>query len=369
MTNSPLVVLAAPVLERGYGVATVALAQERLLREAGFRVQMISMRAGDGASPDLLRAPPMPFGFSEICRSMGAGLAIVHGPPFLTTVATVGLDIVHWEHGLVFPEFLREPYATRARRELSTRVSQCRKAGLVVCPSRTLADRLELPLARVIPNGADHLPLPVVSRNPAERILLAVLRTGPVEDQYKGLPDLLELPSRLGPRHPWTLRVVLTGPGDADRALREAGWTVFRSTSREELGRHFAESSAYLAPSRCESFDLPLVEAQRAGAAGLAYHGSAHPETCPHLYGSVEEAAQILGRWDRGGLEAAREASLHHAAPFTWENHGRALVSLVRERLTIPVTLTPVLRARTVFWRLWWAAGSAAYDLGRKCLR
>lgn len=369
MTPSPLVVLAAPVLEPGYGVATVARAQERILREAGFRVRMVAMRVPVGGNPDLLRAPPVPWGFSDICRSFGAGLAIVHGPPFLGSVGGPGLDIVHWEHGLVFPEFLREPYASKARRELSSRVRQCRKAGLVVCPSRTLAERLELPLARVIPNGADHLTLPSTSRDPAARILLAVLRTGPVEDQYKGLPDLLELPARLGPRHPWTLRVVITGPGDADRALRESGWTVFRGISREELGRHFSESSAYFAPSRCESFDLPLVEAQRAGAAGLAYRGGAHPETCPHLYDTVEEAAQILGRWDRGDLEAARELSLRHSEPFTWESHGRALLALVRERMATPLSPTPALKARAVLWRLWWAAGAAAYDLGRKYLR
>ena len=362
-------VLAVPVLEPGYGVATVAREQERLLREAGFRVRMVALRAPAGGNPDLLRAPPLPWGFSDICRSIGAGLAIVHGPPFLGSVGGPGLGIVHWEHGLVFPEFLREPYAARARRELSSRIRQCATASLVACPSRTLAERLALPLARVIPNGADHIPLPAAPRDPTARILLAVLRTGPVEDQYKGLPDLLELPARLGARHPWTPHVVLTGPGDADRALREAGWTVFRATTREELGRHFSESSAYFAPSRCESFDLPLVEAQRAGAAGLAYRGGAHPETCPHLYDSAEEAAQILGRWDRGELEAARERSLRHAAPFTWDNHGRALLELVRERLATPLSPTPALRARAFLWRLWWTAGAAAYDLGRKGLR
>lgn len=369
MTPSPLVVLAAPVLEPGYGVATVALAQERILREAGFRVRMVALRTPAGASPDLLRAPPVLWGFSDICRSLGAGLAIVHGPPFLGAVAVAGLDIVHWEHGLVFPEFLHEPYAAKARRELFSRIRQCRNAGVVVCPSRTLAERLELPLARVIPNGADHLPLPAIPRDPTSRSLFAVLRTGSVEDQYKGLPDLLALPAKLGQRHPWMLRVVVTGPGDADRALREAGWTVFRGTSREELGRLFAESSAYLAPSRCESFDLPLVEAQRAGAAGLAYRGGAHPETSPHLYRNVEEAAEILGRWDNGGLEEARESSLRHAAPFTWENHGSALLALVRERIAAPIAPTSALRARAFFWRLWWAAGATAYDAGRKCLR
>jgi glycosyltransferase involved in cell wall biosynthesis len=363
------VVLAVPVLETGYGVATVASAQERILREAGYQVRMVALRAPKVPTSRILRASPIPWGFSDICRSLGAGLVVVHGPPFLGFSPEPGFHPVHWEHGMVFPEVLSGPYATRAAGALAQRERQCREAELVVCPSRTLAQRLNLPLARVIPNGADQLPLVAVGQDPSPRILLAVLRTGTVEDQYKGLGDLIELPSRLGSGQPWKLRVVLTGSGGAEHRLRNAGWEVFRDVTGPELARQYAEASVYLAPSRCESFDLPLVEAQRAGAAGLAFAGSAHPETCPHLYTSVVQAAKILEGWNAGGLETAMERSRILAEPFTWANHGRELLSLVRERLVAPLPPSAASRARAVFWRLWWAGGSIAYGLGRRWLR
>ncbi len=369
MKPKPVVVLAVPVLETGYGVATVASAQERILREAGFEVRMVALRAPKARSPTVLRASPIPWGFPDICRSLGAGLVIVHGPPFLGFPPQPGFRPVHWEHGMVFPEVLAEPYATNARSALAGRLRQCGRAETVVCPSRTLADRLNLPFARVIPNGADQFSLPTVGKELSSRILLTVLRTGAVEDQYKGLVDLLELPTRLGPGHPWTLCAVLTGPGGADHHLRRAGWEVFRDVSSPELGRRYAEASVYLAASRCESFDLPLVEAQRAGAAGLAFAGSAHPETCPHIYTSVDEAAEILGRWDRVGLDQAMDRSRRFAEPFTWSNHGRELLALVRERLVPPTHPSRALSARAVLWRCWWGAGANVYDLGRKWLR
>lgn len=369
LTPKPVVVVAVPVLEPGYGVATVASAQERILREAGFEVRMASLRASKARSPRVLRASPIPWGFQDICRSLGAGLVIVHGPPFLGFSPEPGFRPVHWEHGMVFPEVLAEPHATKARHTLAKRSLQCGRAELVVCPSRTLANRLNLPMARVIPNGADQLPLPEVEKIVSPRVLLTVLRTGTVEDQYKGLADLLELPAHLGPGHAWRLRAVLTGPGGADHLLRSAGWEVFRDVSGPELGRLYAEASVYLAPSRCESFDLPLVEAQRAGAAGLAFAGSAHPETCPNLYASADEAAAILDRWDRGELDQAMDRSRRFAEPFTWSNHGRELLALVRERFVPPTRPSGALLARAVFWRCWWSAGANAYDLGRKWLR
>ncbi|HXP90119.1 MAG TPA: glycosyltransferase [Fibrobacteria bacterium] len=369
LTPKPVVVVAVPVLESGYGVATVALAQGRILRQAGFEVRMVVLRESKEADQRVLRSSPFPWGFPEICRSLGAGLVIVHGPPFLGFAARPGFRPVHWEHGMVFPEVLAEPQATKARHALAERSRQCASAELAVCPSRWLADRLNLPLARVIPNGADHLSHPNFEKSPSSRILLTVLRTGTVEDQYKGLGDLVELPARLGPRHPWKLCAVVTGPGDADHHLRRAGWEVFRDVSSAELGLRYAEASVYLAPSRCESFDLPLVEGQRSGAAGLAFAGSAHPETCPHLYTSVAQAAEILGRWNGGGLAGAVERSRTLAEPFTWANHGRELLRLVRERWVLPTSPSRTSLARALFWRCWWSAGATVYGLGRKWLR
>lgn len=363
-------VLAVPVLEPGYGVATVARAQERILREAGYSVRRIALRIPKDLTSSTLAAPPVPWGLSDILRSMGAHLAILHGPPFLGRLGTLdAVPSIHWEHGLVFPEVLGPSQAAKAGREVALRTRQAKAARMAACPSRHLAQRLGLEHARVVPNGADHLPVPDTLRSPSDRMLLAVLRTGAVEDQYKGLPDLLELPAKLGSDHPWTLDAAVTGPGRADTLLRAAGWIVHRDSTPETLARLYAQASAYIAPSRCESFDLPLVEAQRAGAAGLAFSASAHPETCPHLYNSVEEAAEILGRWDREGLREARERSRTHTADFTWEHHGRLLVSLVRELALPDASDSKASSAKAAAWRLWWSLGSGAYRLGRRLLR
>jgi hypothetical protein len=357
-----------PSWRPGYGVATVASAQERILREAGYRVRMVALRAPKVPTSRILRASPIPWGFSDICRSLGAGLVVVHGPPFLGFSPEPGFHPVHWEHGMVFPEVLSGPYATRAAGALAQRERQCREAELVVCPSRTLAQRLNLPLARVIPNGADQLPLVAVGQDPSPRILLAVLRTGTVEDQYKGLGDLIELPSRLGSGQPWKLRVVLTGSGGAEHRLRNAGWEVFRDVTGPELARQYAEASVYLAPSRCESFDLPLVEAQRAGAAGLAFAGRSPPRNLPAPLRRPWRKPRRS--WEMGSRRPGSRPGIVASAlaePFTWENHGQGeLLALVRERLATPLSPTPALKARAVLWRLWWAAGAGRLRPGQK---
>lgn len=368
--TAPLVLLAAPVLEPGYGVATVVRAQREILRGAGYRTCLVALRAAQGdLDPGVIRSGPWPVGLSSVAAALGARLAILHGPPFLGRIP-VGARVpaLHWEHGLVLPEALPEPEARRARAQVANHARVARNARATACPSRFLSDRLGI-LARVIPNGADHLAIPRLDRTGSRRNLLTVLRTGRLEDLYKGLPDLLELPMRLGDHHPWRLRAVVSGPGDAQARLERAGWSVVRSPTTDELARLYAEADAYLAPSRCESFDLPLVEAQRAGAAGLALRAGAHAETCPHLYSSTEEAAAVLSGWDQLDLSDVRDRSLAFTRALTWENHGRALLDLVGSLAAPAFAPDADERRRAALSRLSWRIGAVLYSVGRTLMR
>ena len=359
------IVLAAPVLRPGFGVATVVRAQARELRRAGHDVLVLGMNVPAGET-DALATGPCPLGLESFARAAGASHLVVHGPPYLLSVRPSRPGILVWEHGLVFPEFLQGAPARRAEADLRSRQARDRLFPHLACPSRHLARRLGLPDARVIPNGADHLP--TAERAPGSRTVLAVLRTAAVEDQYKGLSDLEELPDHLGTDSGWSLRAVVTGPGSAGIRLRAKGWEVVESPAPGELAREYAGAAVHVAPSRCESFDLPLVEAQRSGAAGIAYRGGAHDETCPHLYSSVAELASVLEEWRQGELPRAQERSREACASFTWENHGRALAALLEE---IPPLEPPTraVRFRAAGARALWSAGSAIYSTARRILR
>ncbi len=197
------------------------------------------------------------------------------------------------------------------------------------------------PEVAVIPNAADHLPLPAPAPRRAEGRILCV---GHLEER-KGSDLLLEAFALLPRRGdgPW-LRFAGRGPLSARlrtraRALRVAARVEIAAAEDDAaLVALLATAAVVAVPSRLEGFGIPLLEALRLGAPVAAARAAALPEVggdaCLWIDGFEP------GDWASalGGLldDPARRAALGARGPeraraFSWDDSARRLAALLRE--------------------------------------
>lgn len=216
-------------------------------------------------------------------RTNGAGFDLVH-TAHLPAPYGLGVPYTLTLHDL---KSLASPFASRSRRLVARGVlrSGVRRAARVFCVSRTLArESAAFTGARdehfaLAPNGCDHLPL--FERAPArEPFLLFVGRLEPRKD-VETLLRALALDRTLP-------RLVLAGTEQARHGEE------LRTLAREldvlqrvefvgpqddtALARLYAACESVVLPSLREGFDLPLVEALRAGAPVVASDLPVHRE-------------------------------------------------------------------------------------------
>lgn len=207
-----------------------------------------------------------------------------------------------------------------------------RRAAALLCVSTTLADELrtltgpEAAPIRVVPNGCDHLPLrPRAAQN--EPYLLFVGRLEPrknVELLLRVLASAPEWPElRLAGdeqgQHGVRLRELARELGVAQR-VRFLG-----AVDDVRLAELYSTCACVVLPSLREGFDLPLVEALRAGAPTAASDLAVHREL------AGEHASYFDPRSIESALDALRTArsSVHVGA--TWDDTARALVDVWRD--------------------------------------
>jgi len=326
--------------------------QCRILSAAGRRcvVGAVRVEAGMPGDIEVVRLPFRPLLLRARLESLAPSLVVACADPFPAALAGWRIPWIQWEHGR----------ADQPAGPLRLEASAAERVG----PSRWLVSRFE-PAGVAIPNGADQLGrVAPVARPGLPLRVAAALRGGAAEAAYKGNAFLLSLPRAVGrPDLAWTL--MLRGSAEDADIFRQAGWDVVRDPGRAAMAATWREADLHLAPSRIESFDLPLAEAQHLGCAGLALAGGAHDELCPFVFASEAELVERLRSLDRTEVDAMRVRAHERVEPLRWERHGQALLALVGacER---PWT-GPAPRA--VLPRLVHAAAAVAYDLGRRVLR
>ncbi|MBM3987898.1 MAG: glycosyltransferase family 4 protein [Planctomycetes bacterium] len=230
-------------------------------------------------------------------------------------------DLVHTAHlpaprGLEVPftltlhdlKSVASPFVPLARRLVGRSIlrSAVRRAAHVFCVSNTLAREMlaftgaDEARVSVAPNGCDHLPrFERAASN--EPFLLFVGRLEPRKDVETLLRALA-----LDPTLP---RVVLAGAEQGDhgaklRVLAQQLSVCERVNfagpqSDSALARLYAECAAVVLPSLREGFDLPLVEALRAGAPALASDLPVHRELAGEAasYFASCNPTQLLSAW------------------------------------------------------------------------
>lgn len=344
------VVLLTSVWAPGYGVAVVIREQCRILSAAGWKPIVGAIRVEPGLDRDIevVRLPFLPLLLRTRLESLAPSLAIACTAPFPRALAGWDVPWIQWDHGRA-----EQPDGT-----LRMESSAAERVG----PSRWLASRFDPP-GIAIPNGGDHLGRIAPSRREGEPIrVVAALRGGAAEARYKGNDFLRALPSRTARADmSWTL--MLRGGDPAE--FEAAGWKVVRDPARGEMAGIWRDSDLHLAPSRIESFDLPLAEAQHLGCAGLALSGGAHDEICQTVFAGEDDLEAFLSSVRRDEVDLLRERSFAAIEPYSWESHGRTLAELV-DRHARPREGVP---PRAILARLFHGVATSAYDIARKVAR
>ena len=107
---------------------------------------------------------------------------------------------------------------------------------------------------------------------------------------------------------------------------------------RARLEQLYAESQVFCLMSRCESFGLPAIDAQRRGVPVISSNVCAIPEVCgaggryvdPDDVSGVAAALQDLLS-DRAEWQRLSSLARRNAARFTWPQVSRPLVDLLAE--------------------------------------
>jgi glycosyltransferase involved in cell wall biosynthesis len=226
------------------------------------------------------------------------------------------------------------------------------RARVVVAVSRhaaeLLAERagLDPRRVRVVPCGADRLPVLDRPLAPAEKTLLAV---GAVA-HYKRLDVAIRALGDLV-RGGGDYRLVLAGevwPGGwpplaalADELGVGARVRRLGAVDDGELARRYASAFAVVAPSACESFGIPVAEAMRAGvpvvaadepwSRELAGEAAILAEAEP---GAFAEGVRRLS--DEAAWRERSEAGRRAAAEYTWAGTAAGLVAAAKEAAGLP---------------------------------
>lgn len=319
-------------IAQGFGVDEVVLQYCRTLNYKGILNQVLCVerltKVDDVHIKEML---PSVEGLSAKITSGNYTHVIAHTEPWISLLAEAKLPSnvqkVAWEHGDPTPELFQDAQeSTRRRGEKANKLANAYpKMDSVVAISEFVREDIGWPAALVIPNPVPDFPAaPDFSprEKPAPLKLGCLMRLGPGEAQYKGRELFLELCEEIKHRR-LNVEILLAGRGSAKdaEAYVQKGIRVMRNLSFQEKQDFLTSLDLFLSPSLWEGFNLPVVEAQALGVPSMLFDAGAHPEVCPHVMSTPEQALccisslernrEQLERWSTRGLKHLQTLRSH----------------------------------------------------------
>jgi len=263
----------------------------------------------------------------DLCHSTIAIPAATHAPHVVTVH-----DVAFVHHP--------ERFSRHGVRVMQAGLERCRKADLVLCPSRaTVADLVDLGFderrIRLVPWGVEAVPVSDAERarvrgaySLPERFVLFV---GTVEPR-KNLRRLARAVAALDAELPL---VVAGADGWGEAAPTDDHVQFLGFVPQRDLPALYGNAAAFAYPSLEEGFGLPIAEAMAYGVPVVTSRGSATEETAGGAAvlvdaTDVESIAQGLAR-ALGEPAAWIERGEARAATLTWEAAIEATVAAYRE--------------------------------------
>lgn len=345
-----------------YGVTRVLANQLPYLLDDCHRIDLFACDLDRRLVPRGVHAVRVPTHFKGVPEALRAGrydVVIACTDPFFKIVADLKLDAVTiaYEHGYIPVELTIPEEREQHRRMVEARVGEIYPAfTAVVTISHYAAQYIRWPAAMVLYNGGDHfakmLPRSAPASAGAKLRVLAVTRFRTTEWLYKGLDDLCRLKKDLGDGY----EVVVVGGGDESTyaKLQQAGIDARPAISNpREMAELYYGCDVLVSFSRCENFNLPLVEAGFARKPALALNVCAHPEVTPFVFDGYDGIRDYLKAATRESLVADGEKMFRFVdAQFRSVDNGKRFAQLVDDLCPEPLGrhAKPSFFFRWAFW-------------------
>lgn len=342
MKNRKALLLSCFML-RGYGVSVVADELQKRIASCGWDLHIGYLECDEhSAGPSRVFMPADAVEIGSYCARNGIDVVIAQTSPYFEVLPQLAgvVATLCYEHGDPTPEFFASDGTARAtvkRKKLEAVYPSVTQVWTI---SHFLRHDIGWPDARVVPNGADHVGAARERsvRGPGERVRVGFLaRMGNLEAEYKGNGDLIELAQRFKDDARVEFRAMGRGSeSDAD-AFRNVGIDVILNATDDQRRQFLDETDVFFSPSRWEGFNLPLVEAQHAGCASMAFDVGAHPETTPYVMRNLDDVEVLLCDWidDRQALfDAGQRCRRFVDTKFTWDATAARVAQLLDEVVT-----------------------------------
>lgn len=383
------VLMLAPRMALGFGVAEAVAMQVRQLRRLGIGAAVGCLER-DRTYADVRprRVAADPAAIRDAAHTAGATVIIAHGTPYFEALPALTGEFatIAYEYGDPTPELFGHDAAERRAIVERKRAAVYPAVTAVAAISDFIRHDIAWPAAWVIPLGVEHVvdpgPKPWLPPRAGDQPLRVgtLMRLGAGEARYKGHDELLDLVVRARALAPG-IRFEIMGRGtqaEAER-FRTAGFVTHLNATDDERGRFLRELDVFVSPSLWEGCNLPLVEAQALGTPGLAFDTGAHPEFTPLVFDSIDAMALQLAAYAEHPLLLADHGRMAYRfvrATLSWQRTGLLLARLAAEANGDAVALDPprsgpirrrvasARRLRNGVGQVGWRA-AARYHVGR----
>jgi glycosyltransferase involved in cell wall biosynthesis len=283
----------------GYGVTVVIDELSKRLVSEGIDVDIGCLEADDHyrSYPNVFQLDPDPDILMRHIDSHSITHVVAHTSPYFELLPALRGRIKRWvwEHGDPSPELFPSDRAERERIIDNKRRNVYPLVDKVISISEFIREDIGWPMADVIYNGADHVPLqqPACAKEGPLKVG-TLMRLGVGERFYKGGDLFIQLARNFCDKEKIVFSVMGKGAEADAKDFRNAGMSVHLNGTNEERSSYLQSLDVFISPSLWEGFNLPLVEAQMSGVLSIAFDVGAHPEVTPFVVSDLTELRSLL---------------------------------------------------------------------------